>query len=178
MAHLEIMLFDDDPLFRHVIADELELACHFRTPAVGADAAIELLREADTSFDLILIDYTMPGMSGTDLAHHILASDPGAKLAILTGHSELPDAPPCPVLTKGVRMSELIKAIEAVAAGKDIRLAHDASETRVDRLVDQIATKPAVGGVRGGMEQTYGAASDDDTLPDAFASLLERLPEK
>ena len=178
MSHLEIMLVDDDPLVRHVIADELEEAGHFVTPAVGGDAALELLREADTSYDLILIDYTMPGMSGTDLAHHILASDPQAKLAILTGHVELPDAPPCPVLTKGVRMSELIKAIEAVAAGQDVRLAHDASATRVDRLVDQIATKPAIGGVRGGLGQTYGAMVEDDALPDAFASVLDRLPEK
>lgn len=178
MSHLEILLVDDDPLVRHVIADELEEAGHFVTPAVGADAAIELLREADVSFDLILIDYTMPGMSGSDLARHVLAGDSQARLAILTGHAELPDAPPCPVLTKGVRMSELIKAIEAVAAGNDIRLAHDASATRVDRLVDQIATKPAVGGVRGGMEQTYGAAAGDDAMPDAFASVLERLPEK
>ena len=178
MAHLEILLVDDDPLVRHVIADELEEAGHFVTPAVGADAAIELLREGDASFDLILIDYTMPGMSGSDLARHVLAGDPQARLAILTGHAELPDAPPCPVLTKGVRMSELIKAIEAVAAGHDVSLAHDASTTRVDRLVDQIATKPAVGGVRGGMEQTYGAAAGDDAMPDAFASVLERIPEK
>lgn len=177
MSHLEILLVDDDPLVRHVIADELEEAGHFVTPAVGADAALELLAEADASFDLILIDYTMPGMSGADLARHIQAADPGAKLAILTGHVDLPDAPPCPILTKGVRMSELIKAIEAVAAGEDVRLAHDASETRVDRLVDQISTKPTVGGVRGGMEQTYGAPADD-AIPDAFASLLERLPEK
>lgn len=178
MAHLEILLVDDDPLVRHVIADELEEAGHFVTPAVGADAAIELLREADTSFDLILVDYTMPGMSGSDLARHILASDPGARLAILTGHSALPDEPPCPVLTKGVRMSELIKAIEAVAAGDDVHLPHDASATRVDRLVDQMATKPAVGGVRGGLGQTYGAPADTEDMPDAFASVLERIPEK
>ena len=178
MAHLEILLVDDDPLVRHVIADELEEAGHFVTPAVGADAAIELLREADAAFDLILIDYTMPGMSGADLARHILASDPQARLAVLTGRSELPDPPPCPVLMKGVRMSELIKAIEAVAAGQDVHMAHDASATRLDRLVDQIATKPAVGGVRGGMEQTYGAAAGTDEMPDAFASVLERIPEK
>ena len=176
MAHLEILLVDDDPLVRHVIADELEEAGHFVTPAVGADAAIELMLEADASFDLILIDYTMPGMTGSDLARHILANDPQARLAVLTGHAELPDPPPCPVLTKGVRMSELIRAIEAVAAGEDVRLAHDASETRVDKLVDQISTKPAIGGVRGGMGQTY-APVEDDAMPDAFASLLERLPE-
>ena len=176
MPHLEIMLVDDDPLVRHVIADELEEVGHFVTPAVGAEAAIELLRERD-DYDLVLIDYTMPGMSGVDLANHILKLRPKAKLAILTGHAELPEAAPCPVLTKGVRMAELIKAVEAVAAGERVDLAHDASATRVDLLVDQIATKPAIGGVRGAMSATY-EASTNEPIPDAFASLLEQLPEK
>ena len=178
MAHLEILLVDDDPLIRHVIADELEEAGHFVTPAVGAEAAIELLHESD-AYDLILIDYTMPGMSGTDLAHHILGVKADARLAILTGHVELPDTPPCPVLTKGMRMSELIKAIEAVAAGDRVSVAHDASATRVDRLVDQMATKPAVGGVRSGMGSTYETpALAADGMPDAFANVLDRLANK
>ncbi len=176
MPHLEILLVDDDPLVRHVISDELEEVGHFVTPAVGPEAAIELLGEND-AYDLILIDYSMPGMSGSELARYILKAKPDAKLAILTGNSDLPDTPPCPVLTKGVRMSELIKAIEAVAAGDKVSLAHDASATRVDLLVNQIATKPAVGGVRGGMGQTYELPGDE-AMPDAFASLLERLPEK
>jgi CheY-like chemotaxis protein len=173
MPHLEILLVDDDPLVRHVISDELEEVGHFVTPAVGPEAAIELLQEHDT-YDLILIDYSMPGMSGSELARFILKAKPEARLAILTGNPDLPDVPPCPILTKGVRMSELIKAIEAVAAGDKVSLAHNASATRVDLLVDQIATKPAVGGVRGGMEQTYSLG--DEAVPDAFASILERLP--
>jgi CheY-like chemotaxis protein len=176
MPHLEILLVDDDPLIRHVIADELEEVGHFVTPAVGPEAAIELLREND-SFDIVLIDYTMPGMSGSDLAHHILALKPDAKLAILTGHSELPETPPCPVLTKGVRMSELIKAVEAVAAGERVALSHDASATRVDLLVDQISTRPTVGGVKSGMGATFETVKEE-ALPDAFASILERMPEK
>lgn len=176
MPHLEILLVDDDPLVRHVISDELEEVGHFVTPAVGPEAAIELLAESD-AYDLILIDYSMPGMSGSELARFILKTKPDAKLAILTGNTDLPDTPPCPVLTKGVRMVELIKAIEAVAAGQDVALAHDASATRVDLLVDQIATKPAVGGVRGGMGQNYELPGEEG-MPDAFASLLERLPEK
>ncbi len=175
MLHLEILLVDDDPLIRHVIADELEEVGHFVTPAVGPEAALELLQA--NSYDLILIDYTMPGMSGFELARVILRMDQGAKLAILTGHADLPEQPPCPVLTKGVRMSELIKAAEAVAAGEPVRLAHDAAATRVDLLVDQMSTKPAVGGVRGGMGATYEAPTGD-AMPDAFASILERLPSK
>lgn len=176
MSHLDILLVDDDPLVRHVIADELEEAGHFVTPAVGPDAALELIDE-NGSYDLILVDYTMPGMSGSELARRIAKSRPDAKLAILTGHADLPDEPPCPVLRKGVRMAELIKAIEAVAAGGNIDLAHDASASRVDLLVDQIATKPAVGGVRGAIGQTWEAPTDEE-MPDAFASILDRLPEK
>lgn len=176
MPHLEILLVDDDPLIRHVVADELEDAGHIVTPAVGPEAAIECLRETD-DFDLVLIDYTMPGMSGSELARHVLAMNPSLKLAILTGESTLADVPPCPVLSKGTRMSELIKAIEAVAAGKSVQMAHDAGATRVDLLVDKIATQPTVGGVRSGMGATYEAPLGDD-MPDAFASILERLPEK
>ena len=176
MAHLEILLVDDDPLIRHVIADELEEAGHFVTPAVGPEAAIELLGEND-AYDLILIDYTMPGMSGSDLARHVLTIKPDAKLAILTGHASLPDEPPCQILTKGMRMAELIKAIEAVAAGTRVDVAHDASATRIDMLVDQIKTKPAVGGVRSGMGSTYDAPAPEG-LPDAFASILGRLDDK
>lgn len=174
MAHLEILLVDDDPLVRHVIADELEEAGHFVTPAVGPEAALELLAERD-GYDLILIDYTMPGMSGSALARAILDRKPDARLAILTGRSDLPEPPPCPVLTKGVRMGELIRAIEAVASGAPIKLPHDASASRVDLLVDQIATRPAVGGVERGMGQTYDLPADTG---DAFTSLLDRLPEK
>ena len=176
MPHLEILLVDDDPLIRHVIADELEEVGHFVTPAVGPEAAIELLRESD-GFDLILIDYTMPGMSGAQLARHILAINPEAKLAILTGHVELPEPAPCPVLTKGVRMSELIKAVESVAAGEKVSLSHDASATRVDLMVDQISTKPTMGGVRGGMGASFDTPNAE-AMPDAFASILERIPDK
>ncbi len=176
MPHLEILLVDDDPLIRHVIADELEEVGHFVTPAVGPEAALELLR-FNEAYDIILIDYTMPEMSGYELAKHILGMDPHAKLAILTGHAALPEDAPCPVLTKGVRMSELIKAVEAVAAGEPVKLPHDASATRVDLLVDQIATKPAVGGVRSGMGATYEAPAGE-TMPDAFASILDRMQSK
>ena len=177
MGHLEILLVDDDPLIRHVIADELEEAGHFVTPAVGPEAALELLRDND-AYDLILVDYTMPGMTGADLARHILGAKPDSRLAILTGMAELPDEPPCPVLTKGMRMSELIKAIEAVAAGDRVTVAHDASATRVDLLVDQMATRPAVGGVRSGIASTYETPTAAEGMPDAFASVLGRLADK
>ena len=177
MARLEILLVDDDPLVRHVIADELEEAGHFVTPVVGGDAALETLR-AGSFFDLTLIDYTMPEMNGAELAAHILAIDPNAKLAILTGHAELPERAPCPVLIKGLRMTELIRAVEAIAAGEEVSLAHNAASSRLELVVDQVSTKPTVGGVRNALEATYGQPEHEDALPEQFASVLERLPDR
>ena len=178
MPHLEILLVDDDPLIRHVIADELEEAGHFVTPAVGGEAALELIRD-NGAFDLILVDYTMPGMSGGELARQILTILPDTKIAILTGHASLPageEVPPCPVITKGVRMSELIKAVEAAAAGEPVRLAHNATATRLDLLNDHLTTEPTVGGVKSAMHATYDAPDAD--LPDAFSSVLDRMGAK
>ena len=179
MPHLEILLVDDDPLIRHVIADELEEAGHFVTPAVGGEAALELLHDGGP-FDLILVDYTMPGMSGSELVRHVATLVPDAKIAILTGHTTLPEgeeAPLCPVITKGVRMSEMIKAVEAAAAGAPVRLAHNATATRLDLLEDHMTTAPTVGGVKSAMHAAYDAPKEE-AIPDAFSSLLERLPSK
>ena len=177
MTRLEILLVDDDPLVRHVIADELEEAGHFVTPVVGGDAALETL-QSGAAFDLVLIDYTMPGMTGAELAKHIRAFDPSLRLAILTGHAELPESAPCPVLIKGLRMTELVKAIESIAAGEEVSLPHNATSSRVELVIDQVATKPTVGGVRSAIGATYTAPEGEAALPEEFASLLERLPDR
>ncbi|MGD0636038.1 MAG: response regulator [Beijerinckiaceae bacterium] len=176
MPRLEILLVDDDPLIRHVIADELEEAGHFVTSAASAEAALQLLRE-NRAYDLILADYTLPGLTGSELVRQILGFLPDAKTAILTGFAQLPsgEEPPCPVITKGVRMSELIKAVEAVAAGQPVHLAYNATATRLDLLVDHMTTEPTVSGVKSAMHEAFDS-KDGEAVPDAIASVLNRLP--
>ena len=176
MARLEILLVDDDPLIRHVIADELEEAGHFVTVTASAESALQLLREKG-AFDLVLTDYTLPGLTGSALVRQILDLLPNAKTAILTGFAQLPpgDEAPCPVITKGVRMSELIKAVEAAAAGQPVHLAYNAMATRLDLLVDHMRTEPAVSGVKNAMHEAFDS-KEGDAMPDAIASVLDRLP--
>lgn len=177
MQRLEILLVDDDPLVRHVIADELEEAGHFVTSAASGEAALELLR-ANARYDLVLADYTMPGLSGNALIARIQSDWPGTKTALLTGFAELPkgETPAAPLITKGVRMSELIKGVEAAAAGRPLDLAYNATATRLDLLVDHMTTAPAVSGVTSGIHEAFDSQADD-ALPGDMASILERLPQ-
>jgi CheY-like chemotaxis protein len=179
MPRLEILLVDDDPLVRNVIAHELEEAGHFVTSVASGQAALELLK-SNGDFHLVLVDYTMPGMSGSDLVREIRSFLPEVKAAILTGFSQLPsgEEPPCAVITKGLRMIELIKAVEAAAAGRPVNPAYNATATRVDLLVGHMMTEPALNGVKGAMHEAYNCREGDDAVPDEMASVLERLPPR
>ena len=47
--------------------------------------AVELFKKAEKKPDVILMDYSMPGLNGTDAARQILAISPNVKIIILSG---------------------------------------------------------------------------------------------
>ncbi|HYP57790.1 MAG TPA: response regulator [Beijerinckia sp.] len=172
----EILLVDDDLLVRHVIADEIEEAGHLVITAANGDTALMMLK-ANPSFDLVLVDYAMPGMGGKELVRRIRAEWPDMKIAFLTGYAEIlsrNQEETCPILAKGTMMDELIKGIEAVARGEPVQFDHDATSARVDRLLEQISTRPAVEGIQRQLQSIYERTLQD-SLPQPLARLIDRL---
>ncbi|MBU0485981.1 MAG: response regulator [Proteobacteria bacterium] len=51
-------------------------------------AALEIFRESPARFDLVITDYTMPDLTGLELAKSMLALRPGLPIVICTGFSE------------------------------------------------------------------------------------------
>ncbi len=62
-----VLLIDDSPFFRNLLAPLLGVAGYDVTPVDSADRALELC-DAGESFDVIVSDIEMPGMSGYELA--------------------------------------------------------------------------------------------------------------
>lgn len=57
--------------------------------AVATDAAEALrLVEAESAFDLFVLDVVMPRMSGDELARQLRRRDPDARILYFTGHSD------------------------------------------------------------------------------------------
>ncbi|MCB1959847.1 MAG: response regulator [Rhodocyclaceae bacterium] len=83
----KMLICDDNPVNRKVaVAFATRMGFEVSEVAGGA-AALELL--AAQQFDILLLDISMPGMSGDEVLAHYLASDPTPRPRILayTAHA-------------------------------------------------------------------------------------------
>ena len=80
---LRVLVVDDESVPRDVVQKYLVADGHeVITAASGAEA---LDRFAQSTFDLVVTDHTMPGMNGTQLAGSIKAARPGQPILMVTG---------------------------------------------------------------------------------------------
>ncbi|MBU0799715.1 MAG: PAS domain S-box protein, partial [Alphaproteobacteria bacterium] len=82
----QILVVDDQPDVAAIAAEMLTRLGYNVDMAAAGDAAIDLLRERPGHYDLVLSDYSMPEMTGVELAEHIHADFPGLPVVIMTGY--------------------------------------------------------------------------------------------
>jgi two-component system response regulator PilR (NtrC family) len=78
----EILIVDDDEIIRDTLHELLSSDYHCET-AETAERALEKLKEQ--SFDLILTDISMPGLSGLQLLERVLKDYPETPVIIVSG---------------------------------------------------------------------------------------------
>lgn len=88
-APLRILMVDDDALIAMSSVDMLEDLGHVVTEANSGKAALELLQSGQ-QFDLVITDYSMPGMTGAELARAARALLPQLPIVIASGYADLP----------------------------------------------------------------------------------------
>ncbi len=87
-----ILLVDDSPFFRNLLTPLLKVAGYDVTTADSGDSALAL-RESGNSFDVIVSDIEMPGMTGFDFAQRIRDGGPWQEtpLVALSSHTKPAD---------------------------------------------------------------------------------------
>jgi len=81
-----VLVVDDDPKIVHVLVHALRAQ---RYDVLGALTARDGLRLISTSRpDLVLLDLTLPGMSGIELLRSIRSIDPNMRVIVVTGNTD------------------------------------------------------------------------------------------
>ena len=110
-----ILLVDDDPMVAETTVGMLEVLGHRVKVASSGGRALEMLG-TDTSVDLVITDYAMPGMTGKELARRIRESRPNLPVILASGYAELAaqDDSGLPRLDKPYALDKLASVIGAM----------------------------------------------------------------
>jgi CheY-like chemotaxis protein len=107
-----ILVVEDDSSAREAITLLLRIDRHVVTEATNGRAALDLVSRQP--FDLVILDFAMPGMLGGEVALHIKRIAPALPILMLTAYLEKlndSDKPVDAVLGKPFAVDELRSAI-------------------------------------------------------------------
>jgi PAS domain S-box-containing protein len=111
----KVLVIDDDEDVRHFVAASLEEYGHEVIEAADGVDGIERFGAIEP--DLVIIDYIMPGLSGAEVAAHIVATKPGQPILFVSGYNETDEirkvAPDAHILAKPFRAAALEGAVRA-----------------------------------------------------------------
>jgi DNA-binding NarL/FixJ family response regulator len=86
-AMIRIFIVDDHPVMRKVLRSLLEREPDLTVCGEAATAQAALVHADQSEPDLVLIDVSLPGMSGIELARELKARHPNLPLAMFSGHN-------------------------------------------------------------------------------------------
>lgn len=123
MNEIRLVLVDDHDVVRTSLKTYLESHKGFRVVGEANNGETALQVILDNQPDVVVMDITMPGMSGLEATKRIKVSSPNCKVLALTVHNdkqyffEMLSVGAVGYLTKQAAAEELIAAIQAVAEG-------------------------------------------------------------
>jgi PAS domain S-box-containing protein len=115
-----ILLVDDEKSIVDMFKAILEQLGYTVTPNYSSKKALEIFQASPDSFDLVITDQTMPGLTGLELASKILKIRPDIPVIICTGYSSTIPAKKSKeigvekIIKKPVRINDLAKDIREV----------------------------------------------------------------
>jgi DNA-binding NtrC family response regulator len=121
-TNLRVLVVDDDPMLGDLLQEVLQMSGHRCEVAKTGEAALELL--AQETFDLVISDLWMPGLSGMELWERLREAHPGLARRMIVVSAEDPGSSNCDFvrqtgleyLKKPFRLQDLSQIVERTAS--------------------------------------------------------------
>lgn len=142
---IRIIVADDHSLFRSGIISLLEDAAEIFVVGEATDGGDLYDKYFDLRPDVVLVDISMPGVTGIEAIQKILQRDPAAKALFLSMHEgeeyvyHILKAGGKGLISKNVMKGELVYAIKTVYSGKKYFGAYW-TEEKLDELSDKYSS--------------------------------------
>ena len=113
-----VLVVEDEPMIRMLLELGLQEAGLDVCSAENGAEALRILEKA--SFDILLLDYLMPGMTGLELSAQVRRSNPNLPIALISGsaalltHDEIAAAGVTRTFAKPFDLNDLIDWIDSV----------------------------------------------------------------
>jgi two-component system response regulator MprA len=117
MASARLLIVDDDPELRHFLRTELEIEGYSCAEAATGQQALGQIRAE--SWNLLLLDWTLPDFSGVEICRRLRGSDDQTPVLMLTARDDVRervealDAGADDYLTKPFSIEELLARVRA-----------------------------------------------------------------
>lgn len=122
-AGIRVLIVDDHPLVRRGLTSLLSAARGIDVVGAAADGEEAVSWVTQSKPDVVLMDVSMPGMTGVEAARRVLEAWPATRVVMLTSFSQRDvvvesfDAGAVGYLLKDAQPEELINGIRAAARG-------------------------------------------------------------
>lgn len=120
-----VLVADDEPLVRNLIQVMLRRMGFDVLAAEDGAQAYRFFQEQEGDFDALVLDHSMPGMTGEDVVRAVRAGGSTVPVLVVTGftpaevHERLSHVPGVAVLSKPFRQSALSEALERLLDARE-----------------------------------------------------------
>jgi len=124
MKKLNILVVEDGKSQREMLRDFLKSEGHFVMEAEDGEKAVQHVR--NHHFDLLLLDYRMPGMDGMEVLKSVKSLNPEIDVVIITAHGtietavEAMKAGALDYIMKPLEFDELLILVDRVAERRNL----------------------------------------------------------